>query len=487
MIPRFRRVARLLAVAAISATVLVLAEPAMAVTVPETMADRRPVQAGPVEPGFPIDFVGVIWDSPADEHAEGSEQAGAHGAVRFRADGRWGPWIDLVDDGAEGDGQWASGLVSGDDADAYQVRGIPGGARSPRAVAINTTDGPRRTAGHTRGGAAGALESTQCRSRADWGADESLRTWNPAFYPVQTLTVHHTATSNGADAESTMRAIYRYHAVDRKWGDIGYQYLIDEAGMVYEGRWSGTTSRSCFDGGDGSDFGHETTDLDGDGRVDEMVTGGHVGGWNSGNMGVALLGNFVQKGRDGADPTTAATDSLVDVLAELSTRHVIDPTGVVEYVNPVNSTRRTIDAIAAHRDWEATECPGDRLYAQLPTIRQNVETAVNGGGGSGGGGDTDPEPDPALDVTHTTPSSLSVGKDQVLVVNGAGFVEGATVSLANGKGHTPTITKTTVVSGARIDLTVTVEAKGPTSMWDVRVTLPDGRTDVCVGCLTVNR
>ncbi|MFN2318080.1 MAG: N-acetylmuramoyl-L-alanine amidase, partial [Dermatophilaceae bacterium] len=286
MTPRLGHVARLLAVAVVAATALVLPEPAMAITVPETMADRRPVQAGPVESSFPIDHLGVIWDTPgrSDGHVDADSAPEPHGAVRFRTDGDWGRWIPLVEDGAEGEGQWASGLVTGGDADAYQVRGIPADAGSPRAVAINTTDGPEVKVGERRGGAASALDSAMCRSRADWGADESIRDWDPEFHPVQALTVHHTATANDdPDPAATVRAIYRYHAVDQGWGDIGYQYLIDEQGVVYEGRWSGTASTSCVTAkGDGSDFGHED-------ETDRMVTGGHAGGYNSGNMGVALL------------------------------------------------------------------------------------------------------------------------------------------------------------------------------------------------------
>src|SRR3546814_15399394 len=72
----------------------------------------------------------------------------------------------------------------------------------------------------------------------------------------------------------------------------GAQYLIDAAGVVYEGRWSGTASTSCATGGDGSDFGH------GDG--DQMVVGAHVGNYDSGNLGVSLLGTFTP---GGAAPT----------------------------------------------------------------------------------------------------------------------------------------------------------------------------------------
>lgn len=396
MILRFRLVARLLAVAVVSSTALFLPQPAMAVTVPETMADRRPVQAGPVETAFPIDHLGVIWNTPDhfDVHAHDDAGPEPRGAVRFRTDGRWGPWIPLTEDGAEGDGQWASGLVAGGDADAYQVRGIPAGARSPRAVVINTTDGPEVTVGERRAGAASALDSATCRSRADWGADESVRDWDPEFYDVQTLTVHHTATANDdPDPEATVRAIYRYHAVDLGWGDIGYQYLVDEEGVVYEGRWSGTDSTSCeTEGGDGSDFGHEVD-------TDAMVTGAHTGGYNSGNMGVALLGEFTDHPRSGGDPTPAAVGSLEDVLTELGTRHALDPTGTVDYVNPVNGDTKTVDTISGHRDWNATECPGERLYAQLPTIRDNVKAAMEGSGDT-----TDAAP---MNVAVTSPSAES--------------------------------------------------------------------------------
>src|SRR3546814_7914060 len=88
----------------------------------------------------------------------------------------------------------------------------------------------------------------------------------------------------------------------------GAQYLIDAAGVVYEGRWSGTASTSCATGGDGSDFGH------GDG--DQMVVGAHVGNYNSGNLGVSLLGTFTP---GGAAPTAAAVDGLE---AEIGRAHV---------------------------------------------------------------------------------------------------------------------------------------------------------------------
>ena len=374
-----------LVVLAMNVSIVVLSEPAVAQTAPKTLAERRPVEAGPVEPGFPVDYLGVLWNTPVGHDHRGEDgDPEPHGAVRFRRGGVWGSWQPLIEDGAAGGGrerQWASALVAADDAEAYQVRGVPAGAVGPQAVAINTTDGPRVRVGSTKGGTAGAMESEKCRSRADWGADESLRfdaegneVWAPAHYPVQVATVHHTATKNDdPDPEATLRAIYRYHAVDNGWGDIGYHYLIDQSGVVYEGRWSGTKSASCkVEGGDGSDFAHETTDLDGDGALDEMTTAAHTAGANSGNLGLALLGEFTDHPRTGGEPKPAAVGGLEDVLAELGLRHSMDPTGEVLYVNPVNGDQNLVDTISGHRDWTATECPGDNLFGQLPTIRTNV-------------------------------------------------------------------------------------------------------------------
>src|SRR5256885_973283 len=143
------------------------------------------------------------------------------------------------------------------------------------------------------------------RGRAAGGADESLRfgpdgieTWPPEYFPVQTLTVHHTAGANhDPDPAATVRAIYFFDAITQGWGDLGYQLLIDEAGTVYEGRWSGTDAVPVF----------------GPLRPPQMVNGAHVVSFNAGNVGVVLLGDFTDQ-----VPTPAARRSLDAVLALLA-------------------------------------------------------------------------------------------------------------------------------------------------------------------------
>ncbi len=476
-----RRLLRSIVHAVVAGLVLSLAVlwsgPAQARTVPETLAEAEPVRAGEVTTDFTIDHVGVLWDVPAGrEHAAEAPGAEPHGAVRLRHDGRWGQWIPLMEDGVTSKGQWASGLVPAGDAEAYQVRGIPADAVAPRAVAMNTTDGPRTTVGRVPGGAAQALNSSQCRSRADWGADESLRhdaagqeLWAPQFYDAQVTTVHHTATANDdPDPAATVRAIYRYHAVDQGFGDIGYQYLIDEFGIVYEGRWSGTASTSCgAAGGTGADFAHE------DG-TDRMVTGAHVGGWNSGNLGVALLGEFTGHRRFGADPEPAAVSSLEELLAELAVRHDLEPAATVTYTNPVNGTQRTVPVIGGHRDYEATECPGERLYAQLPTVRLHVADRM------AGAADDPPRvaltaPADGATVSGTVPVTAEA-VDDVAVAQVAFAVDGRVLGTDTDgtDGWTASWDTTTVADGSRTLSATATDSAGQTSTDLAEVTVGNG-------------
>ncbi|MEU8615320.1 N-acetylmuramoyl-L-alanine amidase, partial [Actinoplanes sp. NPDC048791] len=273
--------------------------------------------------------------------------------------GRWGRWSTLVEGCPAGAGDRSPvterlALVTSPGAPAYELDLPLGG----RAVALNGTDGPDLAA------ASGASPDLRTRlagrpfvSRAAWGADESLRfdangteRYRPAYWPVQTFTVHHTATANDdPDPAARMRSIYRYQAVDLGYGDFGYHFLIDEAGRIYEGRWSGGDVLPGFDSGGW------------------MVNASHVGGYNAGNVGIVLLGNFMQR-----EPTAAARHTLTLLLAVLAGWCRIDPAATVDYVNPISGLRRSVPAIAGHRDWAATDCPGDVLAGWLAGLRTDV-------------------------------------------------------------------------------------------------------------------
>lgn len=324
--------------------------------VPRTLAHTAAVTSGPVRTVRAVDYLGVVW--------RGARRDG--GAVRFRRGAGWSRWQPLqAGDVQPRDGEAASELVAAHRATAYEVR-APDGARDVRAVAINTTDGPRQpAAAQSPRAAADALGwSGLCyRPRAAWGADESLRldaAGNPRetaqYFPVQRLTVHHTVIDD-ADPAAAVRAIYRYHTVDLGWADIGYQLLIDAQGCIYEGRWSGTDPIPVYDG------------LPLPGTAPQAVNGAHVLGYNVGNVGVALLGNF-----DLAEPSPAALHSLTVALAGLSLVSGLDPRGYGTYVNSVTGATKDSYVISGHRDWLSTECPGELLYPRLPELREQVAT-----------------------------------------------------------------------------------------------------------------
>jgi hypothetical protein len=235
--------------------------------------------------------------------------------------------------------------------------GITAGHAAPAAAA------PRQS---STSGLRGLRRTLQRRlrylDRAGWEANESYRfasdgseIFPPAYFDVQTLTVHHTVTANAdANPAGTVRAIYFDQAVTQDFGDIGYHLLIDQAGTVYEGRHSGSDSVPVF----------------GPRRVGprpSMVNAAHVGGFNAGNVGIALLGDFTT-----TNPTAAARGSLVHVLAALADACDLEPLGTTNYVNPISGATRTVNTIAGHREWAPTQCPGNTFYPFLAEIRREV-------------------------------------------------------------------------------------------------------------------
>lgn len=227
-------------------------------------------------------------------------------------------------------------------------------------------------AGVAGAASAGAAEGTARHSalstypyldRAAWGADESRRFQNgverfpPAYYPVQTLTVHHTALDGGADHNvadpaALMRSLYRNMTGDdplHTYGDFGYHFLIDEAGTVYEGRYSGDDGTAAFD------------------AAGRLVTAAHIAGWNSGNLGIVVLGDF-----NNWSPSAATRESLTQLLASIAGPHDLDPLGTTNFVNPVSGGTRTVPTISSHGNWVSTDCPGTNLKSQLPSIRADV-------------------------------------------------------------------------------------------------------------------
>jgi flagellar hook assembly protein FlgD len=186
-------------------------------------------------------------------------------------------------------------------------------------------------------------------SRFNWAANEKIVRAKPLFAPALRLAiVHHTVNTNAytrAQAPAIVRGIETYHVQGNGWNDIGYNFLIDRYGQIYEGRGGG---------------------------IDKNVIGAHSEGFNTGSVGVALIGTYSSIG-----PTAAQRQALVDLLAwRLDVAHV-DPLSIVATTSLGNSRFRRgaplrLRAISGHRDTYFTSCPGTNLYGQLPSIAAAV-------------------------------------------------------------------------------------------------------------------
>ncbi|MCI1788864.1 MAG: N-acetylmuramoyl-L-alanine amidase, partial [Actinomyces sp.] len=200
-------------------------------------------------------------------------------------------------------------------------------------------------------------------TRSQWGADESYMTWTPKEVNAPFVIVHHTAGTNSYSASqsaSIVNGIYYYHAVKLGWGDIGYNFLVDKYGQVFEGR-AGSAEASAG----------------------KMVVGAHALGANTGTMGIAMMGTYTSE-----SPTSAELTSVGKMAGWQLSRAGVDPTGsatfTITYSNGKynKGDKVTLNRIAGHRDVYATECPGNVGYAKLGTIRSIASTIQTGEGSS---------------------------------------------------------------------------------------------------------
>ncbi|MEU0256065.1 peptidoglycan recognition protein [Streptomyces sp. NPDC006184] len=186
-------------------------------------------------------------------------------------------------------------------------------------------------------------------TRRGWGADESLRRRGSVYTKkVKAAFVHHTASGNRytcAQAPAVVRGIYRYHVRSMGWRDIGYNFLVDKCGTLYEGRTGG---------------------------VAKAVLGAHTLGFNSDSMGIAVIGSY-----GASRPSSAAVKAVARLTAWKLGLYGGNPRGKTSLTSgggnryPRGRTVR-LHVISGHRDGFATECPGKRLYGKLGTARSSA-------------------------------------------------------------------------------------------------------------------
>ncbi len=300
----------------------------------------------PVAPGSSL--VGVTW-------ATGEESSDVGVALRTRRNDDWSAWTELhvapdegpavgedseVRDGTEV--AWV-GAVDAVEAAVYS----PG--RAPAGLRLEAIDPGRSTydAAVSKDGAAARPSSKRgypkvpdVISREQWGADERLGDgcWAPRLGTTfKMVFVHHTVTSNDygrRESAAIVRGIYAYHTQSRGWCDLGYNFLVDRFGRVFEGR---------------------------DGGIRRPVRGAHAGDYNVNTTGISLMGNF-----EIAAPTKAMKRGLVTLVAwRLGTAYY-------GAYGPATVEGERFRRISGHRDAMSTACPGQHVYEWLPRLRQRV-------------------------------------------------------------------------------------------------------------------
>jgi hypothetical protein len=188
--------------------------------------------------------------------------------------------------------------------------------------------------------------------RSGWGADETKRTSDRTFAPIQKLIVHHSATAVTADPAADIRTIYKFHIEGRDWADIAYNFVIDQSGRIYEGRWA-------RDYADGEVRSGESTDGLG-------VVGAHTLNFNTGSCGIMLLGDYSK-----IPPTDASLVAAMRVLAWKAGQKGIDVAASDQFTNFTGETS-IFPNITGHRDLGVTECPGSGFYSKLAAVRGGV-------------------------------------------------------------------------------------------------------------------
>ncbi|MGG5257989.1 FG-GAP-like repeat-containing protein [Phycicoccus avicenniae] len=307
--------------------------------------------------------VGATW-------APGALGGGDSVQIRVREKGVWQSWEDMpVEEDEHGPdpgtaearssrGSTLPVVVDGEDA---QVRVVTDRATAPKVevffVDPGTSAADAGVGDAVPGSASAATARPTIHTRKDWGADESLKRSTPDYGQVQAGFVHHTVGTNSyssAQVPGIIRGIYDFHVNGRGWNDIGYQFLVDRFGRIWEGRAGG---------------------------VDKAVVGAQAQGYNSGSFGASVMGDFTS-----ATPPAAVTTALANLFAWKFSVHGIPATGRVVIAD------KSFERISGHRDANQTSCPGARLYDRIPWLRtavagrlgtrppSTVHRSVDGGG-----------------------------------------------------------------------------------------------------------
>ncbi|MEK6229459.1 MAG: peptidoglycan recognition protein [Actinomycetota bacterium] len=278
--------------------------------------------------------------------------------IRVRRRGRWSRWVELP--GIGGHAPDDAGKLKATDgafvggARTFQVRA----RRSPAAVRAHGVAVTKPFAGisvrsQAQAPASGAPAMV---TRAQWRAQAPRSA--PSYGRVDLAFVHHTVSANdytAGESPQVVRAIQHYHRNTLGWDDVGYNFLVDRFGTIYEGRAGG---------------------------IEEAVIGAQTQGWNSVSTGVASIGTHSTE-----RVTPQTFEAIAQTLAYKLSVHQVPTEGEVTLVSSGGGSNRhpagrrvVFERISGHRDGCSTSCPGNALFNQLPALRTRASELATGTG-----------------------------------------------------------------------------------------------------------
>jgi hypothetical protein len=389
-------------------------------------------------------LLGLEWARPA----------GARIELRTRqGDGAWSRWVPASAAGHDPDHPARAGTQFGDPiwtgpADRVQLRS----SRPVEGVRIHFVSVAIPRAAE----AAAALPLARPVLGAGPGQPPIIarQAWShgapprvpPAYGTIKLAFVHHTENPNGysaAEVPAMLFAIYQFHRFVRGWNDIGYNFVIDLFGRIWEARQGG---------------------------IDQPVIGAQAGGYNAVSTGVSVLGSFTD-----VVPSPAAIAALERLLAWKLSLHgvptlgrvtvVVDPAGA-SFTPFMPGAHVSLPRVAGHRDGDSTSCPGDAFYARLPAIRPRVAQLAG----------TAARLTLALRPTSlVAPAAVSLG-GRLALLNG-GPLSGASVELqkVTSAGATTLATATTAADGS---WSTSLRLSGSAAVQALRRSAPAAVSDV---------
>ena len=303
--------------------------------------------------------LGLTWRGPTSPRIQ----------VRTHGDQGWSPWqlVPLLSDGPDRGAEGPAGVRGTQPwwvgrSDAVDVR-VQGPVRDlelalidPGATPAATSTRSEQPTGANRPGKGKPKKAPRPRikSRDASGANEKWRDGRPSLnHTIKQVHVHHTASANEyarRDVPALLRVIYRYHTHNLGWSDIGYNFLVDRFGRIWQGRAGG---------------------------VGRPVRGAHTLGFNETSTGVSVLGTFTDKA-----PRRKVLTAIVRLAAWRLDHYKRRPAGRVKVRSHGSDKyaagdRVRLPVIDGHRDTNDTECPGELLYAKLHSVRKRAQVRTD--------------------------------------------------------------------------------------------------------------